>query len=109
MRLRTASTLWNVPARYGPCGDLSFFLSKKEPMVLRELVRFGPSIPVETVKACALIGLHMMMFDENSGRSEMGSCVSSSSLDENNGCSSSGHRDLVRQLISSYKIGRWQR
>ena len=29
-------------------------------MVLRELVRFGPSIPVEAVKACALVGLRMM-------------------------------------------------
>ena len=52
-------------------------------MVLSELVRFGPSIPVETVKACALIGLHMMIV-ENSGRSENGSSVSSSSSDENN-------------------------
>ena len=34
----------------------SFFLLKNEPMVLRELARFGPRIPVETVKACALIG-----------------------------------------------------
>ena len=47
---------------------------KKEPMVLSELVRFGPSIPVETVKACALIGLHKMI-EEKSGRSENGFCV----------------------------------
>ena len=26
-------------------------------MVIRELVWFGPSIPVEAVKACALVGL----------------------------------------------------
>ena len=44
VRLRTAATQWNVPRRYGPCGELFFFLLKKEPMVLRELVRFGPSI-----------------------------------------------------------------
>ena len=41
------------------------------------------SIPVETVKACALIGLHKMT-EEKSGRSENGSSVSSSSSDENN-------------------------
>ena len=66
-----------------PFGELYFFLLKKEPMVLRELVRFGPSMTVETVKACALIGLHMMI-EENSKRSENGSSVSSSSSDENN-------------------------
>ena len=27
--------------RYGPYGKLFFFLLKKEPMVIRELVRFG--------------------------------------------------------------------
>ena len=52
-------------------------------MVLNVLVRFGISIPVETVKACALIGLHMVI-EENSGRSENGSSMSSSSSDENN-------------------------
>ena len=83
MRLRTTSTQWNVPGRYGPYGELSFFLLKKEPMVLRELVRFGLSIPVESLKACALIGLHIMI-QENSERSENGCCVSSSSSDENN-------------------------
>ena len=44
VRLRTTSTQWNVPKRYGPYGELFIFLLKKEPMVLRELVRFGPSI-----------------------------------------------------------------
>ena len=83
VRLRTASTQWNVSGRYGPCGELFFFLLKKEPLVLSELVRFLPSIPIEAVKACALIGLHMVI-EENSGRSDSGSSVSSSSSDENN-------------------------
>ena len=83
VRLRTASTQWNVPGRYGPYGELFFFLLKKEPMVFGELVRCGPSIPVGAVKACALVGLHMMI-EEKSGRSENGSSVSSSSSDENN-------------------------
>ena len=60
-----------------------FFLLKKEPMVLRELVRFGPSIPVEPVKACPLVGLHMMA-EEDSWRTDSGSSFSSSSSSENN-------------------------
>ena len=51
VRLRTASTHWNVPGKYGPHG---------EPMLLSELVDFGPCVSAETVKACALIGLYMM-------------------------------------------------
>ena len=30
VRLRTASTHWNVPGMYGPHGELSFFFIKKE-------------------------------------------------------------------------------
>ena len=44
VRLRTTSTQWNVPRRYGPYCELFFFLLEKEPMVLRELIRLGPSI-----------------------------------------------------------------
>ena len=43
VHLRTTSTQWNVPGRYGPYGELFFFLLKKEPMVLRELIRLRPS------------------------------------------------------------------
>ena len=49
----------NVPKKFGPHGELFLFLLKKEPMVLTELVEFGPCVSAETVKACALIGLHM--------------------------------------------------
>ena len=52
-------------------------------MVLRELVRFGPSIPVEAVKPCALVGLHMMA-EEDSWRTDTGSSFSSSRSSENN-------------------------
>ena len=48
-----------VQGSYGPRGELFLFLPKKEPMVLSELVEFGSCISAETVKACALIGLHM--------------------------------------------------
>ena len=60
VRLRTASTHWNAPGKYGPHGELFFFLLKKEPMVVNEMVHIEPSISAETIKACALIGLHMM-------------------------------------------------
>ena len=43
--------------RYGLYGELFFFLLKEKPVVIRELVRFGPSIPVEAVKAFALVGV----------------------------------------------------
>ena len=33
---------------------------KNELMVIRVLVRFGLGIPVEAVKACVLVGLHMI-------------------------------------------------
>ena len=38
-------------------------------MVLSELVDFGPCVSAETVKACALIGLHMMA-EESALRSD---------------------------------------
>ena len=70
VRLRTASTHWNVPGKYGPHGELFFFLMKKrEPMVLSEWVEFEPCISAETVKACALIRLHIMA-EENALRSD---------------------------------------
>ena len=67
VRLRTASTHWNVPGKCGPHGELFFFLLKKEPVVLSEVVEFGPCFSAETVKACALFGLHMMA-EENALR-----------------------------------------
>ena len=42
VRLRPASTHWNVPKKYGPHGELFFFPLKKEPLVLSELIEFGP-------------------------------------------------------------------
>ena len=73
MRLRTASTqeAWAV-------WRALLFLLKKEPMVFSDLVRFGPASQPKKVKACALIGLHMMA-EEYSWWSDSGSFVSSSS------------------------------
>ena len=41
--LRTTASVWNVPKKYGPHGVL-FFLVKKEPVVVREVVDFGPCL-----------------------------------------------------------------
>ena len=41
------------PKKYGPHDELFFFLLKKEPLVLSELVNFGPCVSAETVKARA--------------------------------------------------------
>ena len=78
VRLRTASTNWNVQRKYGP-HELFFFLIKKEP--ISELVEFGPCVLAETVKACALIGLHMMA-EENALRSDSDSSLEGCVLGE---------------------------
>ena len=68
--LRTASTYWNVPGKYGPHGELFFFLVKKEPVASTD----GPSNPfvsAETLKACALTGLHFLFL---AAEGEAGSC-----------------------------------
>ena len=53
------STLCNVPGKYGPHGELLFFLVKKEPVAFSYEVPFKPVFPVETLKAWAVIGLHL--------------------------------------------------
>ena len=51
--------------KYGPHGELFFFfLIKKEPSVLTKAVQFRPFVTAETLKACALIGLHLKV-EEN--------------------------------------------
>ena len=60
---------WNVLRKYGPHGELFFFLLKNKLMVLSELVEFGPCFSAEAVNACAVIGLHMMA-EENVLRSD---------------------------------------
>ena len=57
VRLRTSSSYWNVPGKYGPYSEL-FFLIKKEPVALAKVVPFKPVVPAETLKAGALAGLH---------------------------------------------------
>ena len=69
VRLRTASTHWNVPGKYGPHGELIFFLIKKEQVVASNEVLPNPCVSAETLEACALIGLHLMAADHEVGSS----------------------------------------
>ena len=59
----------NVLRKNGPHGELFFFLVKKEPFALTKAVDFKPFVPAETLRACALIGLHLMAADGASGSS----------------------------------------
>ena len=60
VRVRTASTHWNVPWKNGPHGELFFFLINKELVVASDDVSCNPSVSAEkTLKACALIGPHL--------------------------------------------------
>ena len=70
--LRTTSSVWNVPGKYGPHGELFFFLIK-EPFALTQAVQFKPFVPAETLEACALIGLHLLAAGE--ARSSGSQCL----------------------------------
>ena len=53
----------------GPHGELFFFLTKKEPLALTKAVEFRPLVPAETLRACALIGLHLRAAESASASS----------------------------------------
>ena len=65
--LRTASTHWNVPGKYGPHGQLFFFLVKMEQVVTPNEVLPNPLVFAETLKACARIGLHLLAAEDEAG------------------------------------------
>ena len=69
MRLRTASTHQNARGKYGPHGELFFFLIKKEQVVASNEVLPCPLVSAETLKACALIGLHLSAAGGDAGSS----------------------------------------
>ena len=52
VRLRTASTHWNVPGKYGPHGELLFFLIQKEPAIVpnSEAFNIGDGFQVPQLK-----------------------------------------------------------
>ena len=43
--MRTTASVWNVPVKYGPHGELFFFLIKKEPFALTKAVDIRPFVP----------------------------------------------------------------
>ena len=47
--------------KYGPHSELFFFLIRKEPVALTQAVPFKPFVSAETLKACALIGWHLLV------------------------------------------------
>ena len=69
MGLRATASICSVPKKYRPHGELFCFRRKKELVVLGEMVDFGYCLPVETLKACAVCGLHMMSEENTSGSS----------------------------------------
>ena len=129
VRLRTTSTQWNVPRRYGPHGELFFFLQEKEPMVLRERSLPGPSIrPHGELLFLLMQKKPSFVPDSEAFNSYIGTAFQSQSWRVNERlrktsrqtvrakttlvlprCLSSGHMDLATQLPASCKTGRWQR
>ena len=67
MRLNTASTCWNVPVKYVLHGELFFFLIRKEPVVASNDVSSKTFVSAETLKACALIGPHLLAAEGEAG------------------------------------------
>ena len=75
--LRTASVEWNVPGKYGPHGELFFFLIQKEPATMPDIETFSPffSADIRTpffsadvLKKCALVGMHLIAEEERGGK-----------------------------------------
>ena len=69
MRPRTASTHWKVAGKCGPHGALFFFFIKKEQAVASNEVFPNPCVSAETLKACALISMHLLVADYEVGSS----------------------------------------
>ena len=67
VRLRTA-LMRNFPKKYGPHGELFFFLIKEQVVASNEVLP-NPCVSVETLWACALIGLYLLAADCEIGSS----------------------------------------
>ena len=52
--LRPTASVWNIPRKYGPFGELLFFLIKKELFALTKALEPRLRVTAETLKACAL-------------------------------------------------------
>ena len=74
--LRTASVEWNVAGKYGPHGELFFFLIQKEPASMPGSETFSPLLnadirtsfsSADVLKKCALIALHLIAAEGRGG------------------------------------------
>ena len=74
--LRTASMEWNVPRKYGPHGELFFFLIQKEPATEHVGETFSPlfnadicttRFSADVFKKCALFALHKIAEEGRDG------------------------------------------
>ena len=72
--LRTPSVEWNVPGKYGPHGELFFFLIQTEPATMPGSETFSPFFAADirtplfsadVLKKCALIGM-LLIAEEGS-------------------------------------------
>ena len=52
-----------------PHSELFFCLIRKESVALTQAVPFEPFVSAETLKACALIGLHLLAAEGEAGSS----------------------------------------
>ena len=105
--LRTASMEWNVPGKYGPHGELFFFLIQKEPATVPDSETLSPVInsdirtllfSADVLKNCALVALRI---NADEGRDGDGFQVTSLVDEWKMGCPKSpmweiqGERSLV--------------
>ena len=74
--LRTASMVWNVPGKYGPHGELFFFLIQEEPATMPGSATFSPFLnadirtsyfSADVLDNCALIALHLIAEERRNG------------------------------------------
>ena len=124
VRLRTTSTQWNVPGRYGPYGELLFFLQEKEPMVLKEPSRLGHSIrphgelllllmqkkPTFVPDSEAFNSTSGMVFWSQSSRTKVRrrKTIKRTTWAMRR-CMSLDCMDLVTKSLATSRIGRWRR
>ena len=76
VRLRTASLEWNVPGKYGPHGELFFFLIQKDPATMPDGETLSPfinadirtpSLSAGVLKKCALTALRVISEERRNG------------------------------------------
>ena len=106
--LRTTSKQWNVLGRYGPYGELFFFLLEKEAMVLRE-----PTFAPDREAFNSYIGdgflVPELKDEREASKDEQAETARAQTTWVMARCLSSGYIELAMQFSSSNKTGRWQR